>query len=52
MYVLYGQHPEHQPEREELDTAHSLKYARFLQREYRVAFGPGWIITFKKERKQ
>ncbi len=32
---------------EVIDTADNLASARYLVAEYRMAFGPGWRITFR-----
>ena len=33
---------------EEIDTAETMKEARALVKEYRVAFGSAWQITIKR----
>ena len=33
---------------EAIDNASDLKEAKHLVKEYRLAFGDGWIITYKK----
>ncbi len=33
---------------EELDTADTLKEAKFLVGEYKMAYGAGWTIWYKK----
>lgn len=35
---------------EEIDTADTLSEARYLEREYEMAFGADWFIFIKKKR--
>jgi hypothetical protein len=37
--------------REVIDTAESLRDALYMVGEYRLAFGPGWTITYRKVHK-
>ena len=36
--------------REVIDTAESLTDAKYLVAEYRLAFGMGWTITYRRAR--
>ena len=35
---------------ETIDTADTLRDARYLVAEYRLAFGPGWRVFYRKVR--
>lgn len=42
----------YQGRREVVDTADTLREAAYLLREYRVAFGPEWVIKIRRPRKR
>lgn len=44
MYKIFGVH---QGNKEQLDSADNLREAKYLVKEYRLAFGIGWIIYYK-----
>lgn len=45
MYLIIGRY---QGNTEEIDSAETMETARYLQREYQMAYGAGWIVTIKK----
>lgn len=47
IYRIYGTY---RGEREEVDSANTHKEALYLLREYRLAFGPEWSLTIKREK--
>lgn len=47
-FVIMGKYPGQ--DAEEVDEAENLEEARFLVKEYRMAFGPEWSIWYKRAR--
>lgn len=48
MYVIVGL--SQNGDREIIDSADTVQEAQYLTREYRLAFGPGWLINWRKRR--
>jgi hypothetical protein len=48
MYLILGRY--HGQSEEEIDSADTLDDARYLAREYRLAFGQGWTIRVRRTR--
>jgi hypothetical protein len=46
MFVIFGRYLGRPEER--LDKAYSVKEAEYLVKEYRMAFGPAWTITYRR----
>lgn len=49
MYEIIGRY---QGESEVIDTADTKQEAEYLVGEYRLAYGAGWSISYRKARKQ
>ena len=48
-YVIFGKGSSNMTP-EEIDTAEDLDELHYLLNEYRLAYGPGWVFSYKKRR--
>lgn len=48
VFIIYGKY--FRMPFEEIDTADTLSEARYLEREYEMAFGADWFIFIKEKR--
>lgn len=46
-YVIWGRS---EYGTEEVDTAETMSDARYMVREYRLAFGSGWVLWIKRRK--
>ncbi len=46
-YVIFGRY---RGVIEEIDSADSLRVARYLANEYRIAYGAEWVITIRRRK--
>ena len=49
-YKIMGKYRNHP--KEEIDTADSLREAKYLLGEYQIAYGNDWNLSIKKEREK
>ena len=48
-YVIFGKSSPDMVT-EEIDTAEDMDELQYLINEYRLAYGPGWVFSYRKRR--